>query len=65
MRKSSSNCANKDKEKWMHAFGPDTETYEHESSNKSNRQWYTDYDERNEFRKPDTKSGVHGLAFLI
>jgi hypothetical protein len=40
---------------------PRTETHEWHTSDASNRRWYTDYDERNEFRKPDSKPGLYSF----
>lgn len=40
---------------------PRTETYEHRTSHRQNRRFYTDYDERNEFRKSSKGAGLYIL----
>ena len=40
---------------------PRTETHEWRTSSSDNRLHYTDYDERNKFRKPDAKPGLYNV----
>ena len=53
-------CRRRDKE-MASTIRPRTETGERRTSSGDNRLYYTDYDQRNKFRKPDAKSGLYTI----